>query len=136
MAIEEKTTGERIRELREAKHLTQNVLAEMIDSDGNTISRWERNKLGIGTANIAKLARALNTSTDYLLKKTSNPDSYTENSSVEGKPYTKNQSLNSGMLVLTFNNGEKLELPPTKASYDFLKEMTANAFRTVSVAVS
>ena len=67
------STGERIRMLREAKHLKQGELAEMIGGDGNTISRWERDKLGVGSAYIRKLAQALNTSTDYLMGNTDDP---------------------------------------------------------------
>ena len=65
--------GSRIRELRRAKHLTQEGLAAIIGNEGNTVSRWERNKIGIGSEYISKLAEALETSTDYLLGKTDNP---------------------------------------------------------------
>ena len=125
--------GERIRRLREAKRLTQDELAEMIGSDGNTISRWERDKLGIGSAYIMKLAQALGTSTDYLLGKTDDPSPTVENatpskpvSNGEDRPYTQGQ-INKGMLVYTLSNGERIELPPIQASYDFLREMVSHA---------
>ena len=35
--------GEKIKELREQKGLTQGELAALIGNDGNTISGWERN---------------------------------------------------------------------------------------------
>ena len=65
--------GERIRERREAKNLKQSQLAELIGNDGNTISRWEHNKIGIGSKYLMKLAQALETSIDYLLGKTNDP---------------------------------------------------------------
>ena len=65
--------GDRIRECRKRKGLTQAQLGEMVGSDGNTISRWELNKLGMGQEYILKFAQVLNTSTAYLLGETDNP---------------------------------------------------------------
>ena len=65
--------GNRIRELRKKKGLTQAQLGEMVGSDGNTISRWELNKLGMGKEYILKFAQALDTSTAYLLGETDDP---------------------------------------------------------------
>ena len=65
--------GNRIRELRKKKGLTQAQLGEMVGSDGNTISRWELNKLGMGKEYILKFAQALDTSTAYLLGETDAP---------------------------------------------------------------
>ena len=59
--------GEKIQKLRKVNFLTQEDLGNLIGTDGNTVSRWERNKLGVGSSYIAKLARVLNTTTDYLL---------------------------------------------------------------------
>lgn len=126
--------GERIRKLREARRLTQGELADMINGDGNTISRWERNKLGVGATNVMKLAQALETSTDYLLGKTDDPSPNYENTQestpapVETMPYTQEQ-INKGMLVYTLSNGERIELPPIKESYDFLRDMAVRAAR-------
>ena len=65
--------GEKIQKLRKANFLTQEELGKIINTDGNTVSRWERNKLGVGSSYIAKLAKALNTTTDYLLGETEAP---------------------------------------------------------------
>ena len=59
--------GEKIKNLRKNKRLTQEELGKLINTDGNTVSRWERDKLGVGSAYVAKLAEALETTTDYLL---------------------------------------------------------------------
>ena len=67
------TLGDRIRELRMAKGLTQAQLGEMVDSDGNTVSRWERDKLGMRKEYVIKFAQALGTSADYLLGETDDP---------------------------------------------------------------
>ena len=59
--------GEKIQKLRKANFLTQEELGKLIGTDGNTVSRWERNKLGVGSSYIAKLAKVLNTTADYLM---------------------------------------------------------------------
>ena len=59
--------GERIKELRQKIGLTQTRLAELIESDGNTISRWERNKASPDEKILPRLAQILNTSIDYIL---------------------------------------------------------------------
>lgn len=65
--------GVRIRELRKQNGLTQSRLGGLIGVDGNTVSRWELEKLGIGKDYVLKIAQALNTSTSYLLGETDDP---------------------------------------------------------------
>lgn len=65
--------GARIRELRKQNGLTQSRLGGLIGVDGNTVSRWELEKLGIGKDYVLKIAQALNTSTSYLLGETDDP---------------------------------------------------------------
>lgn len=61
------TVGERIRRLRERKDYTQKELAEIVDITEASLSRYENN-LRIPRAQIlAKLAEALNTTSDYIL---------------------------------------------------------------------
>ena len=124
--------GERIRERREAKNLTQGQLAEIIDGDGNAVSRWERNKIGIGSAYIIKLAKALDTSTDYLLGKTNDPTLSSSESVQEVKnekqadpPAEKHVTVDEkrGKLSYTFGNGEKLELPDTEKGYALFEKI-------------
>jgi transcriptional regulator with XRE-family HTH domain len=62
--------GERVRLLREKLGITQANLANLVDTDGNTVSRWERNKLGVRAENLSKLSVALNTTVAYLLGET------------------------------------------------------------------
>ncbi len=71
--------GEKIQKLRKANFLTQDDLGKRIGTDGNTVSRWERNKLGVGSSYIAKLAKVLNTTTDYFMGEIK-PDAQKENS--------------------------------------------------------
>lgn len=117
--------GERIRMLREARRLKQGELAEMIDGDSNTISRWEKNKLGVGSPYVKKLALALNTSTDYLMGNTDDPSPLHTIS--QGDPPSEERSVveksNARKLMYTFGNGEKLELPDTDRGYALFEKI-------------
>ena len=59
--------GDRIKELRNKLGLSQTELGNRIETDGSVISRWETNKARVSQRYIVKLAKALGTSTDYLL---------------------------------------------------------------------
>ncbi|MEK5282578.1 MULTISPECIES: helix-turn-helix domain-containing protein [Paenibacillus] len=60
-------TGDRIRNLRKRNNLKQRQLGDLIGVSPQVISNWERGYSPPDNENIAKLAEALNTSTDYLL---------------------------------------------------------------------
>lgn len=110
--------GERIRALREQKGLTQGQLAEIIGNDGNTISRWERNKIGVGNKYIAKLADALDTSIPYLMGLNSNvaPVSVEYDTPLQTKAATPREQIktdNIGILRYRFGHGQELEVPDT-----------------------
>ncbi|MBQ9420082.1 MAG: helix-turn-helix transcriptional regulator [Synergistaceae bacterium] len=129
--------GERIQNLRKANYMTQSELAVKVDTDSTTISRWETNRVKPGQKYILKLAKALHTTADYLLGETDEipPTSEDianseENNSDDELPYTKeSEKLNRGMLSYTLKDGTKIELPPIKASYEFLKDMALSAAR-------
>lgn len=60
--------GQRILLRRRDKRLTQAELGKHVGISGNTIARIERGRIqDLGGSTIAKVAAALDTSTDYLL---------------------------------------------------------------------
>lgn len=62
------TLGERLLIMRRRRNLTQRELATAAELNTNTIARLEQGNLkDLGGQSVAKLARALETSTDYLL---------------------------------------------------------------------
>lgn len=81
--------GSRIRELRRIKGLTQAQLGEMVGSDGNTVSRWELDRLGMRKEYVVKFAKALETSAAFLLGETDDPSCLSQTSS----PKTPNEWL-------------------------------------------
>lgn len=65
--IDYKSVGERIKNSRISKNMTQDKLAELIDINPSHLSNIEKGKTKMSTETLAKIARSLNTSIDYLL---------------------------------------------------------------------
>ena len=65
--IDYKGIGERIKESRINKNMTQDTLAELIEVNPSFISNIERAKTKMSTETLTSIARNLNTSVDYLL---------------------------------------------------------------------
>ena len=59
--------GRRIQERRKALRLSQEELAERADISKQTVSRAENAQRELGAGNLAKIAQALEVSSDYLL---------------------------------------------------------------------
>ena len=59
--------GDRIRDLRKEKKLSQSELANVLFTSQDTISLWELGKSLPGANDIIKLAKFFNVSSDYLL---------------------------------------------------------------------
>jgi|ERR1700722_6784973 len=62
------STGERIREIREKKRLTQDQLAEMSKISKGFLSDVENGKRNISSENLLRVANALKASVDFLLR--------------------------------------------------------------------
>ncbi|MRG28655.1 helix-turn-helix domain-containing protein [Laceyella tengchongensis] len=65
--------GERLRELRKKQKKTQGDIANHLDVDTATISRWERNQYEPDTSQLKQLAAHFSVSVDYLLGHTDSP---------------------------------------------------------------
>ena len=59
--------GERLRELRESKKLTQKQLAEKLGLNQQDISRYETEQIDLSTEMIRKFCEFFEVSSDYLL---------------------------------------------------------------------
>jgi transcriptional regulator with XRE-family HTH domain len=64
------TFGHIIRELRDKRNITQKELARLIGVREATLSRYENDKRVYQWENLARIADALDTNTDYLLGRT------------------------------------------------------------------
>ena len=68
----------RIRDLREDHDLKQSAIAAMLNVTQTTYSKYEIGTSEIPIPILIQLARIYNTSIDYLLGETSNPNRYEE----------------------------------------------------------
>lgn len=69
------TLGERLLILRRRRGLTQKELAHAADLNTNTVARLEQGNLhDLGGQSVAKLAQALQTTTDFLLGLSTDPE--------------------------------------------------------------
>ena len=66
----------RIRDLREDHDMNQTELAQKLGMSQTGYSKYETGENDIPTGILIKLARLYNTSIDYLLGETDNPDRY------------------------------------------------------------
>lgn len=74
--------GLRLKELRKAKHLSQNEVAKRLEVTRSTISGYERNTITPSIEQIVKLALLYNTSLDYMLGMTNHSYLYLDDLSV------------------------------------------------------
>lgn len=125
--------GEKIKALRKKKY-TQEELADRLGIHVNTLVRWERGDRNPTADKLKELASVLGTTANYLLDETDDPTPTAGNASInehvasgDTTPYTQAQTVNRGMLIYDLGNGKKIELPPTKDSYDFLREIASRA---------
>lgn len=72
--------GERIAYRRQSLDMTQDYLAELVDSSQRQISKYEKSLNNPTSDVLAKIATALNTTTDWLLGLTDNPQRPLRNS--------------------------------------------------------
>ncbi|KRL84564.1 MULTISPECIES: helix-turn-helix domain-containing protein [Ligilactobacillus] len=66
-------TGQRIRDLRKEKRISQTELANVVHVSQQTVTAWENDKAEPSSSAISKLADFFGVTTDYLLGKTSTP---------------------------------------------------------------
>ena len=64
----------RLREIRKSKGLSQLKLAMELNTNQNTISRYENGEREPGINELIKIADYFNISVDYLLERTDNPE--------------------------------------------------------------
>ena len=72
----EKPMYPRLRDLREDRDMNQTQVAKMLGMSQTGYSKYETGENDIPTAILIKLARFYNTSIDYLLGETNNPNRY------------------------------------------------------------
>lgn len=102
--IDYKSVGERIKNSRINKNITQDELADLIEINQTHLSNIERGKTKMSTETLVNLSRTLNTSIDYLLfgDITLEYDQYTNIVLLEIKEILKNKDKNDIDAFITF----------------------------------
>lgn len=59
--------GQRIKEIRQEKGLTQSQLAEMLSTTQSTVGKYEREEIQLAVDTIIKICKVFEVSADYLL---------------------------------------------------------------------
>ncbi len=111
--------GERIRKLRKKNGLSQAELGETVGVESNTISRWERNDLIPKGTSLARIARALNTTSAYLLEETNDPSLPRDVLSIDAiSPESREPS---GKRLIIKNRDMYVDLPETSEGFEMLR---------------
>lgn len=99
------TIGERIKQQRESKGLSQRALAKLLSVEPNTLWRWEKGQRNPSDEDKRRIAEALHTSISYLIGETDDPSSAP--SKAQKKPAQKEPEGDEAVLL-----GEDLRMVP------------------------
>lgn len=113
----------RLKELRTKKNMTQDELGKILNVSGKTIGTWERDSRQPNIETINALANYFNVSTDYLLGRSEEKKSPSEDRENKDLKKFLEDNLDNGM---TFGDGkvteedrEKLEIALTQIFYRY-----------------
>lgn len=101
-------TANRIKELRTQKKLTQQGLADIINSSRGTVAKYEGDERNPSYAMLSLIADALDTTVDYLQGKTDSPLKTPHNGSDDGDD-KKRVDLADDELIMSFEGKELSE---------------------------
>lgn len=87
------TLGKRLKKLRSQKKITQQQLADIFGVDRSTVASWEIDRREPDNYTIQKLADFFDTTTDYLLGRTDNPNPYHKEKQPDFAPAFKEKNL-------------------------------------------
>ncbi len=128
------TTGERIREIREKRGLTQDQLAKNADISKGFLSDVENNKRNIGSQGLLRIANELGASVDYLLA-----GRVTEN--LENKQIIISRELSQAAEDLNLSYSDTLDLLNTcnsavaRRGKKYRKELTVEGWKKLHAAI-
>lgn len=109
--------GERIRALRKKKLMSQAELGSLIEIRPNTIAKWERGELTPRGTSIAKVAKALETTSAYILGETNDP------SSLGYMLQTGREESSSEKRLIIRNHDMDINLPESPEGFEILRRV-------------
>lgn len=128
--------GTRLRMRRKQIGLSQEQLGELVNFHVNTVRRWENGSRSPDAGTLQEIAKALDTTTAYLLGEMDAPQALaapaagaSSSQVVEGKNVVPPVGGSDAPVV--FQIGEmRLELPPTPETYAFLERQLKGVLPT------
>jgi len=102
--IDYNSVGERIRNLRTSKNITQDQLSELLEINPSHLSNIERGRTKMSTDTLVNISRSLNVSIDYLIfgDITLEFDQYTNIALLEIKELLKDKNKNDFNTFMAF----------------------------------
>lgn len=117
--------GLRLKELRLAKHMTQEDLGKVMNVSKASISLYEKNERTPDQGTLIKTADFFGVTVDYLLGINNTPEWATEKQVTDLKEWLNDPDANAGLSFggaeLTKEEKEKLKLSVTQIFWDRLK---------------
>lgn len=103
----------RIKDLREDRDLLQKDVAEFLNVSQTNYSKYELGKVTIPSSTLEKLALYYNTSVDYILGLTNNPEPY--------KRVSKNTNIQSQVLTINTKGLSENDIEDIKKFVEYVK---------------
>ena len=119
--MKNESIGERIRQKRKLKGLTQAELSELLGNSEMTVRRWESNRRSPRLEEIDQLAKALDTTPEYL----SNGDT-----NVDIKDLKIETTRSEGMATIRIGKDRDVTAPATPEGYAFLERLFLASLNT------
>ena len=118
------TLAERIRHARELKGLSREELSEQLGVSEMTIRRWEKYNTSPRMEELQKLAQVLNVPvSEFMNSSPENKDNLPITIIPSQNKTSHSQETNTGMAVMTLQDGHKFEVPATPEGYAFLEKL-------------
>ena len=115
--------GDKIMYQRKLKRIKQADLADKIGVSLRTLQRWELGKYFPNTEDISKIAQVLNVPVSELMD-TPELEKTPQIQVIPSQNKTsQSQEINTGMAMITLQDGRKFEAPATPEGYAFLTNL-------------
>ena len=121
--MDKSTLSERILRARKLKKLSREELAEQMGVSAMTIRRWEKFNTSPRMEEIHKLAQVLNVPVSEFIDSPENENAPQIQVIPSQNKTSQSQEINTGMAVMTLQDGRKFEVPATPEGYAFLKDL-------------
>lgn len=117
------TTAEKIRQQRRLANISQEEFSYLVGVSLKTVQRWEKGERSPRMDEINKVAQVLNVPASELMDTPENENTPQIQVIPSQNKTSQSQEINTGMAVMTLQDGRKFEVPATPEGYAFLKDL-------------